>query len=125
MRTIFLPAFAIALSACNISTNDESSDETETGDGDSSDACSLVLDQSYASREQLECGLGPDGVVLCNWTIDFDGSQYVWNYSDVGQSDAYACDGLDLLSVPGGEVLGTVTADGAELTWAGVLYDQQ
>jgi hypothetical protein len=88
------------------------------------DACALVLDQSYSSQEQLECGLGPNGVELCNWIIGFDGSQYTWSYSDVGQSDDYTCAGLDLLSVPEGEVLGSVSADGAVLTWDGVLYDR-
>ncbi|HVH98704.1 MAG TPA: hypothetical protein VM869_08340 [Enhygromyxa sp.] len=88
------------------------------------DACALVLDQSYSSQEQLECGIGPNGVVLCNWTIAFDGSQYLWSFSDVGSSGDYSCAGLNLLSVPEGDTLGSVSPDGAVLTWDGVLYDR-
>ena len=88
------------------------------------DACALVLDQSYSSQEQLECGIGPNGVVPCNWTIAFDGSQYLWSFSDVGSSGDYSCAGLNLLSVPEGDTLGSVSPDGAVLTWDGVLYDR-
>jgi hypothetical protein len=90
----------------------------------SADACALVLDQSYSSQEQLECGLGPNGPELCNWTISFDGSQYAWHYSDVGQVDDYGCAGLELLSVPDGEVLGSISADGSLLTWDDVPYNR-
>lgn len=88
------------------------------------DACALVLDQSYSSQEQLECGLGPNGVALCNWTVGFDGSQYTWSHSDVGEGGDYSCAGLDLLNVPEGEVIGSVSPDGAVLTWYGVAYDR-
>jgi hypothetical protein len=97
----------------------------DSGDGDGDgDACELVLGQSYSSQEELECGLGPNGVVLCFWTIGFDGSMYNWSYSDVGDSGDYTCAGLDLLSVPEGEVLGTVSPSGDVLDWQGVLYDR-
>lgn len=93
------------------------------GDGDA-DACDLVLGQSYSSQEELECGITPNGVVLCNWTIGFDGSMYTWSFSDVGDSGDYTCAGLDLLSVPEGNVLGTVSPTGDVLDWQGHLYDR-
>jgi hypothetical protein len=106
----------------------DSGDGDGDGDGDSGDgdgdACELVLGQSYSSQEQLECGQGPNGVVLCNWTIGFDGSFYNWSYSDVGESDDYSCSGLDILSVPEGQVLGTVSPAGDVLDWQGNLYNR-
>ena len=97
----------------------------DIGDGDGDlppDACDLVADQSYASQDQLECGLGPNGVELCNWTLSFTVSNYTWTYSDVGESSEYACSGLELISVPEAQPLGLVSADGSTLTWDGVLY---
>jgi hypothetical protein len=104
---------------------DSGDGDGDSGDGDGDgDACELVLDQSYSSQEELECGLGPNGVVLCNWSIGFDGSFYTWSFSDVGDSGDYSCSGLDILSVPEAQVLGTVSPAGDVLDWQGHLYDR-
>ena len=54
----------------------------------------------------------------------FDASDYLWHHSDVGESGDYTCDGLDLLSVPEGDLLGTVSPTGDVLDWQGQLYDR-
>lgn len=50
--------------------------------------------RSRRSRiDELECGLGSNGPVLCHWTLAFgvDGT-FEWMYSDIGQSGSYNCD---------------------------------
>jgi hypothetical protein len=67
--------------------------------------------------------LGPDGVVTCNWSIEFLAGVFLWNYSDVGETGSYTCDGDVVLGMPGsGEIQGSLDRTTGELTWDGVVY---
>jgi len=81
-----------------------------------------IVGKVFASLEELECGLGPKGPILCNWSITFEESgDFLWQYSDVGQGGTYTCGG-GVLNVddPGIEV--SYDPETGVLTWEGVEY---
>jgi hypothetical protein len=83
--------------------------------------CEQIVGTTFLSVEALECGLGPEGPVLCNWQITFEeDGDYLWMYSDVGESGTYTCQGGNLF-ISGGSVVDFDTATGI-LTWDGVEY---
>lgn len=91
--------------------------------GDAPDlVCGALVGTTFLSTEELECGLGPDGPVLCHWQIAFEvDGDYLWQYSDIGQGGTYTCEGAVLtLDDP---AIGT-SYDPATgiLTWDGVEY---
>ena len=89
------------------------------------DACDAFVDATFTSIDEYECGIDPDGVVLCNWSISFSaGGDYLWNYSDVGQGGAFACkDGV--VSIDNDPSLNiSYDADSGVLTWDGIEYTQ-
>lgn len=56
------------------------------------ETCDAIVGQNFASIEQNECGLGKDGPVFCNWSVDFSTEgDYLWMYSDLGEGGTYAC----------------------------------
>lgn len=63
-------------------------------EGSPDEACDDIVGTTFQSVEQQECGLGKDGPILCNWTLDFgaDGS-FLWMYSDIGEGSNYTCIG--------------------------------
>jgi hypothetical protein len=86
--------------------------------------CEGVAGATFSSTEEHECGLGPDGPVMCTWTLTFDASTWTWTHSDYGESGSWSC--VD------GAITGTSTSgtyDGAwdpatgELTWDGLSYE--
>ncbi len=87
------------------------------------DVCAQVVGQEFESIEALECGISPDGIVPCNWNLQFgaDGS-FDWMYSDVGEAGTYACeDGeLTVTSQPSYDV--TYDSTTGVLEWDGVEY---
>jgi len=93
---------------------------------DSFDAvCASIIGRHFESLEQLECGQTPDGVALCNWSIDFaeDGT-FAWNYSDIGQSGTYTCEGGILEARIGADAVeNSFDLESATLTWDGVEYE--
>ncbi len=90
---------------------------------DPDDACDAVEGAVYYSVDELECGLAPDGPVLCNWSIQFAGGEFNWQYSDVGQSGTYTCDGFSLTGTSGGAVYsGQIDPETWALTWDGISY---
>lgn len=55
------------------------------------DTCAM-LEGAYASDEELECGLGQDGIVLCPWSLTFKpGDTFDWLHSDYGDHGSYSC----------------------------------
>lgn len=87
-------------------------------------ACGFVLGRTFTSVEELECGLGPKGPALCNWSVAFafDGT-FMWMHSDVGEGGSYACaDGTITIS-DGPMVEAAYDADADTLTWDGVQYE--
>jgi hypothetical protein len=93
-------------------------EETALGD------CGLVLGRTFTSLEELECGLGPDGVELCNWTVafDFDGT-FIWMHSDVGEGGTYACADGAITVTDGPQIVVDYDVDADILTWDGVQYE--
>lgn len=90
-------------------------------------ACSIIDGATYRSVDMLECGLGPEGPVLCNWTIRFAASEYDWSYSDIATTGTYTCDGTSIQGTnPGGGTpyIGTLDVATGLLTWAGVVYER-
>lgn len=83
--------------------------------------CEQIVGTAFLSVEELECGLGPDGPVLCNWQITFEeDGDYLWMYSDVGEGGTYTCQGGNLF-ISGGSDVDFDAATGI-LTWDGVEY---
>lgn len=104
----------------------------DTGDSaaaDSADtapagACAELAGSAWGSVEELECGLGPDGVALCHWRLSFttDGA-FMWRYSDVGEGGRWACVGEALTATTdGGRVLAATLVDASHLDWERVAY---
>lgn len=85
--------------------------------------CGSIIGRTFYSLEQLECGLTPEGPVLCNWSIAFDtNGDYLWMHSDVGEGSSYTCeDGvLNAQVVDGIEY--SFDVESGILTWDGVEY---
>ena len=83
--------------------------------------CPQIVGATFRSVDELECGLGREGPVLCNWQITFEeDGDYLWNYSDVGEGGTYGCQGGNL-SISGESVVDFDPATGI-LTWDGVDY---
>ena len=77
------------------------------------DACLEIEGQTYYSVEQYECGQGPGGTEMCNWTISFSSSNFDWSFSDIVSSGTYACEGADITAMTtGNEFFGTLSVDG-------------
>jgi len=86
--------------------------------------CGLILGRTFTSLEQLECGLGPNGPELCNWSVAFalDGT-FVWMHSDVGEGGNYGCAAGTISIADGPMVDVSYDADADILTWDGVQYE--
>jgi hypothetical protein len=91
--------------------------------------CADLEGQTFASLTQGECGIGPDGPVLCTWHLTFSASDastthYDWQHSDYGQSGEIQCDGADVLEVTSGsaQARGTYDASSDQLVWNDVTY---
>ncbi len=105
-------------------TNSNTSTDTDTDTGtqnneeereENNNSCFFPLPARFLSTDEMEVGLGPDGVVLGYWSIHFevDGS-FMWSYSDIGQMGTYTC--FD------GNILGITTSENEEFQG---IYDQQ
>lgn len=81
------------------------------------DDCAFLVGRTFVSDMLLECGLGPDGPVPCNWKIRFTMTGYDHQYSDVGETGDYTCQG-GVITGTSGDVqhAGTVDAGTGKLT---------
>jgi hypothetical protein len=94
------------------------------------DACTLIADTTFVSVNQMECGLGPNGVVTrCNWRVSFSAGAYTWSHSDVVEVGAYSCDGATITATRAGAsttpLLGRLDPQTGQLTWDGATYVAQ
>ncbi len=69
-------------------------------------ACTALEGLTFRSVDQGECGLTPDGVSLCTWSIAFetvDGtkSRFTWRHSDVGETGHVTCENGVIQTEPG------------------------
>ncbi len=88
----------------------------------SGDACDMAVG-TYLSLEEYECGLSPDGVEMCQWSVSLEFSgEYVWMYSDIGEGGNFACkDGVITLdNAPSHEA--SLDPETGILTWDGIQY---
>ncbi len=85
--------------------------------------CSELEGQTYRSVEEAECGLSPDGIALCRWTIRFADEAFEWSYSDVVETGRYRCtDGrIRTEGSSGGSYEGSLQSDGS-LIFEGLAY---
>lgn len=107
-------------------------DPTDAAAVDGQDgACAALEGRSFSSVDELECGLTPDGVARCHWTLaisalDAQRSNFMWRYSDVGESGAIRCTGRHL-STDGFGATHTGDYDPAtrQLVWEQIPYTLQ
>ncbi|EYF00147.1 hypothetical protein [Chondromyces apiculatus] len=100
-------------------------EQTPAGD----DACAALVGKSFLSVTEGECGLGPNGVVLCHWRLDFDEDEQgaltlMWMHSDVGESGTVTCDDGALTMNGGGSpsYSGTYDPDTETVIWDDLEY---
>ena len=82
--------------------------------------------ESFTAMEDRECGLGPDGPVMCRWTLTFGDETYTWSYSDIGESGTVTCvDGaLSGTSAGGAPRSGAFHRTTARVNWEGLTYER-
>lgn len=84
--------------------------------------CFFVEPASFSSVELLECGLTPDGVGYCHWSLSFDQGTFTWFHSDVGEIGTYTCSGDSFTTEQG--YSGTFDPSTGVLTFEGQAYVQ-
>ena len=86
----------------------------------------MIDGKTFVSVNQMECGLGPSGVVNCNWRVTFTGGTFSWSHSDVVETGSYTCDGAVISAtraVPSTTpLLGRLDPQTGQLTWDGATY---
>jgi hypothetical protein len=133
---MFLPLLLV-LTACDDPAAHPGGGDTTCPEGDTTcpggdGTCPGVADSTcpaeggatFDSVEEGECGLGPDGVVLCTWVLGFeaDGTWH-WSGSDYGRSGDWSCGEDGLVVTAGGAVLDLQWApERCTLTFEGVEY---
>ncbi len=90
----------------------------------------LIAGKTFASLNQMDCGLGADGVVAqCNWRVSFTDGTYSWAPSDVVESGTYTCDGATIFTTRTAAsmtpLLGRLDLETGRLTWDGATYVAQ
>jgi hypothetical protein len=120
MRLLLLPTLCLA--ACTGGMQDPSTVEQQEG------ACVALEGRRFESANELECGRTPNGVALCKWQLAFasrdeESSQFMWQYSDVGESGHIACDGATIIvtSLPR-EINATFDVATQKLVWEDQTY---
>jgi hypothetical protein len=89
-------------------------------------ACVALEGRTFASVDELDCGLTPDGAGRCRWQVSFEvesarASQFTWLHVDVGETGQVTCDGGALAATINNRRLrGTFDPKTLRLTWAGV-----
>jgi hypothetical protein len=80
---------------------------------------------NYRSEAQLECGMTPGGVALCNWQLHFGATSLMWQYCDVAEALDYLCvSNVITEDFIGGRLprQGTIEPSTGNVTWDGVRY---
>ena len=113
---------AVVLAGCSVEQLPPEDPNTVTRS-----ACFELEGMRFESVGEHECGLGPDGVALCKWSVTFaandaSSSTFTWRYSDVGEAGHVACQG-DQLFVDGVQAIdASHDAQTGALHWQGVTY---
>jgi hypothetical protein len=91
-------------------------------------ACIELEGRRFESLSELECGLGPNGIHLCRWSVSFatrddTSSTFQWSHSDVGESGQVECNGTAITSVrTSRQVSGAYDPISGRLYWQGESY---
>lgn len=88
------------------------------------DDCAFLVGKTFKSDDELECGLGPNGPVPCQWTLSFTADTYMHQYSDIGESGPYTCEAGVITATDTFMMPITATIDGATgtLVWNDIVY---
>ena len=71
--------------------NEEIAEYTED-ENTTDNICAFEIPAHFISTEELEIGLGPEGIVLGYWSVDFyEDEMYEWNYSDITELGEFTC----------------------------------
>jgi hypothetical protein len=89
--------------------------------------CAALEGTNFASVAEHECGLGPNGPVMCTWHIAFSArsaseSNFDWSHSDVGETGVAICDGNDVFDVKTLTHRGLYDAATKHLVWDSLDY---
>jgi hypothetical protein len=114
----------VLLTACTGGMQDPSTVEQQEG------ACIALEDRRFESVNDLECGLTPNGVALCKWSLVFSyrdeaSSSFQWSYSDVGESGHVECHGATITSLTQRPINATFDPVSQKLVWEGQTYVAQ
>jgi hypothetical protein len=90
-----------------------------------SDPCLEIAGASFQSVKDLEVGLGPDGVALGRWRVEFHGRNITYDSSDTRKSGTFTCsNGLLSASFEGGQLQGRYDPTTRHLTLGGIEYSR-
>ena len=111
----------VLLTACTSGMHDPSTVEQQEG------ACIALEDRRFESVNELECGLTPNGVAQCKWSLVFGvrddaTSAFQWQYSDVAESGHIECYGATINSVTQRPISGSFDPVSQKLVWEGQTY---
>ncbi len=82
-----------------------------------------LANKRFMSVDKKETGLGPNGVEMGHWFIDFSSSTFEWTYSDVVASGSYVLDEKHVVGQSGDrQILGDFDPSSGILTWDGSDY---
>ena len=107
--------------------NETSEEEEEEIEEEIDDNCAFELPAYFISIEELEVGLGPEGVVLGHWSIIFqEDGIYEWNYSDVTEFGEFSCN-QDIISHSSyeGMTQSVYNIQSETLHWGDVTYQHK
>jgi hypothetical protein len=110
----------LALASCSVGTPTTTTQQPV--------GCPQLEQRTFASVNQLECGLGPTGVQACPWHLAFDANDYYsWQYSDVESGGMVTCSGAAITVAAGnGPAIAAAYDDATDqLTWDGQVYVAQ
>jgi hypothetical protein len=91
-------------------------------------ACTALEGRTFVSQNELECGRSG---ARCRWQLTFDvdtarTSQFVWQFSDVGDVGQVTCNGSAIIATTSSRTLrATFDAATLRLHWAGETYISQ
>ena len=71
---------------------DERVEENDEEENRMHHTCTFELPSRFTSIQELEIGLGLEGVILGNWSVKFNENEtYEWNYSDITEFGNFYC----------------------------------
>jgi hypothetical protein len=90
------------------------------------DACPIIAEQKFVSKDKQAGGLSPDGQVLSSyWYLEFSGGSFTWRHEDVVETGAYSCNQGKLSARLGAASLsGSYYTESGTLLWDSLYYNR-